>query len=93
MGLEEKLPSGVLLTTVEGVVPLTHQMVVDGKEYRFSAVSSAARFVEMTAQVCALPEFGDDPTVSAREGDGSDMAAPERDAPAPDAAAAEPWLD
>jgi hypothetical protein len=69
------------VTTVEGVVPLTHQMVVDGKEYRFSAVSGAARFVEMTAQVCALPEFGDDPTVSAREADRSDLAAPEPDAP------------
>ena len=47
-------------TAVEGTVPFTHQMVVDGKEYRFSAVSADPRFVEVTAQACALPAFGDE---------------------------------
>jgi hypothetical protein len=47
-------------TTIEGVVPLSHRMAVDGKEYRFSAVN-AERFVEVTAQTCALPQLGDDP--------------------------------
>jgi hypothetical protein len=57
------------ITRIEGVVPLNHRMVVDGKEYRFSAVNGAARFVEMTAQACALPQPGDDePTISARGG-------------------------
>jgi cell division protein FtsB len=67
-------------TTVEGVVPLTHQMVVDGKEYRFTAVSATPRFVEMTAQVCALPRLPDE-TVSAEQAAGDDMTAPEPDAP------------
>jgi cell division protein FtsB len=58
-------------TTIEGTVPLTHQMVVEGMEYRFSAVSAEPRFVEMTAQTCALPQFGDDvPEDSARAGTG-----------------------
>jgi hypothetical protein len=58
-------------TTIEGTVPLTHQMVVDGMEYRFSAVSAEPRFVEMTAQTCAPPQFGDDvPDDSARAGTG-----------------------
>ena len=47
-------------TTVEGTVPFTHQIVVDGKEYRFSAVSAEPRFVEVTAQACALPRFDDE---------------------------------
>ena len=47
-------------TTIEGTVPLTHQMVVDGMEYRFSAVSADPRFVEMTAQICDLPQFDAD---------------------------------
>jgi hypothetical protein len=37
-------------------VPFTHQMVVDGKEYRFSAVQGDRRFLEMTAQACPLPD-------------------------------------
>jgi hypothetical protein len=60
-------------TTIEGTVPLTHQMVIDGMEYRFSAVSAEPRFVEMTAQICALPEFGDEVTEDrARAGAGAD---------------------
>lgn len=56
-------------TTIEGIVPFTHQMVVDGKEYRFSAVSAEPRFIEVTAQTCALPQFGDDlPEDSIRAG-------------------------
>jgi hypothetical protein len=52
-------------------------MVVDGKEYRFSAVNGAARFLEMTAQACALPQPGDDePTISARGGGDRRRAAP-----------------
>jgi cell division protein FtsB len=47
-------------TTIEGIVPFTHQIVVDGKEYRFSAVSAEPRFVEVTAQACALPEDDED---------------------------------
>jgi hypothetical protein len=46
-------------TSVEGIVPFTHQMVVDGKEYRFSAVQGDRRFLEMTAQACPLPDSGD----------------------------------
>lgn len=42
-------------TSVEGIVPFTHQMVFDGKAYRFSAVSSPPHFVEITAQACELP--------------------------------------
>jgi cell division protein FtsB len=40
---------------VEGIVPFTHNMVVDRQEYRFSAVAGERGFVEITAQVCALP--------------------------------------
>jgi cell division protein FtsB len=70
-------------TTIEGTVPLTHQMVVDGMEYRFSAVSAEPRFVEMTAQTCALPQFGDEvPEDSVRAGAG-EAAAP----------ALETWVD
>jgi cell division protein FtsB len=56
-------------TTIEGVVPLSHRMAVDGKEYRFSAVSAEPRFVEVTAQTCALPQLGDEgPDVGAPSG-------------------------
>jgi cell division protein FtsB len=48
-------------TTIEGIVPFTHRMAVDGKEYRFSAVSGERRFVEVTAQACALPQLEEDP--------------------------------
>lgn len=51
-------------TRIEGIVPFTHKMVVDGKEYRFSAVGSEPRFVEVTAQVCALPQLRDDDPVN-----------------------------
>ena len=46
-------------TSIEGIVPFTHQMAVDGKEYRFSIVQGAPRFLEMTAQACPLPDAGD----------------------------------
>ena len=53
------------VVSIEGVVPLTHNMVVDGREYRFSVVAGAQRFVEITAQDCALaPPPGPDPTES-----------------------------
>jgi hypothetical protein len=66
-------------TSVEGIVPFTHQMVFDGTEYRFSAVGSEPRFVEMTAQACPLPRLGpDDPTVNAQGGDDGEMAGPRR---------------
>jgi hypothetical protein len=65
-------------TTIEGTVPLTHQMVVDGMEYRFSAVSADPRFVEMTAQICALPELGDEvPEDPVRAGADQDGAPPD----------------
>jgi hypothetical protein len=44
------------LETVEGVLPLAHRLVVDRREYRFSAVAGERSFVEVTAQACALPE-------------------------------------
>ena len=44
-------------TMVEGIVPFTHRMAVDGKEYRFSAVSITPRFLEVTGQACPLPEL------------------------------------
>jgi hypothetical protein len=56
------------ITSAEGVVPFTHRMVVDGKEYRFSAVSGERRFLEMTAQACPLPESGDGSSASAPHG-------------------------
>jgi ABC-type cobalt transport system substrate-binding protein len=46
-------------TSIEGIVPFTHQIVVDGKEYRFSAVQGDRRFLDMTAQACPLPDPGD----------------------------------
>jgi hypothetical protein len=47
------------ITSIEGIVPFTHRMVVDGKEYRFSMVSGERRFLEVTAQACRLPELDD----------------------------------
>ena len=44
------------VASIEGVVPLTHSMVVDQREYRFSVVAGDQRFVEVTAQNCALPD-------------------------------------
>jgi hypothetical protein len=54
------------VVSIEGVVPLTHSMVVDRREYRFSVVAGDQRFVEITAQDCALPD-----------GTGPDTAGPE----------------
>jgi hypothetical protein len=64
-------------TTIEGVVPLTHRMVFNGKEYRFSAVNGTARFLEMTAQACALPQAdGEEEAISAQGGAASDTTPP-----------------
>jgi hypothetical protein len=40
---------------VEGILPLRHSMLVDGQEYRFSAIAGPTSFVEVTGQVCPLP--------------------------------------
>jgi hypothetical protein len=53
------------VTSIEGIVPFTHRMVVDGNEYRFSAVRGENRFLEVTAQACPLPEPDDDSSASA----------------------------
>jgi hypothetical protein len=63
------------ITNVEGIVPFTHRMVVDGKEYRFSAVRGETRFLEVTAQACALPEPDDDSRAA------QDQERPRADAP------------
>lgn len=42
------------VVTVEGVVPVNHVMVIDDREYRFSIVAGAERFVEVTAQSCVV---------------------------------------
>ena len=54
------------ITSIEGIVPFTHRMVVDGKEYRFSAIGGEPRFLEVTAQACPLPQPGDDSNASAQ---------------------------
>lgn len=54
-------------TTIEGIVPFTHQMVVDGQEYRISAVQGEPRFVEITSQACRLSDRGNESTASAQE--------------------------
>jgi hypothetical protein len=59
------------ISSIEGALPLTHKMVVDGKEYRFSVVASERRFVEVAAQACALPQAADDRSAAA-EGAGVD---------------------
>ncbi|MEM7021449.1 MAG: hypothetical protein AAF637_02550 [Pseudomonadota bacterium] len=41
--------------TVQGVLPLRHTMLVDGQEYRFSAIAGPASFVEITGQACPFP--------------------------------------
>jgi cell division protein FtsB len=46
--------AGGATASIDGVVPLAHHMVVDGREYRFSIVASASHFVEITAQACAI---------------------------------------
>jgi hypothetical protein len=40
---------------VEGTLPLRHSMVVDGQEYRFSAIAGPTSFVEVTGQACPFP--------------------------------------
>jgi cell division protein FtsB len=66
-------------TTVEGIVPFTHQIVVDGKQYRFSAVSAEPRFVEVTAQACALPQLDDEASrTRAESGEAADPSFPPR---------------
>jgi nitrate reductase NapE component len=37
---------------VAGTLPLHHDMLVDGLEYRFSAIAGPTSFVEITAQAC-----------------------------------------
>lgn len=41
--------------TAEGVLPLQHAMLVDGREYRFTAIPGERALVEVTAQACELP--------------------------------------
>jgi hypothetical protein len=64
---------------IEGVLPFTHRMVVDGTEYRFSAVSTAPRFLEVTGRA-PLPEAGDDSSASAEDTQTPRAAMPEPDA-------------
>jgi hypothetical protein len=40
---------------VEGALPLAHRMLVDGLEYRFSAIAGPTSFVELTGQACPFP--------------------------------------
>jgi cell division protein FtsB len=53
--LEFRTPDGAV-TSVEGVLPLNHGMVVDGREYRFSIVAGDQWFVNVTAQSCSFPQ-------------------------------------
>jgi hypothetical protein len=41
--------------TIEGSLPLAHRMLVDGQEYRFSAIAGPTSFVEITGQACSFP--------------------------------------
>jgi hypothetical protein len=41
--------------TVKGSLPLAHQMLVDGREYRFSAIAGPTSFIEITGQACSFP--------------------------------------
>lgn len=43
-----------------GTLPLRHVMVVDGTEYRFSAVAGERAFIEVTVQACPLPGLAPD---------------------------------
>jgi hypothetical protein len=52
-------------TSIDGIIPFTHQMAVDGREYRFSVVQIMPRFIEITAQACAMPGSGDESTADA----------------------------
>ena len=61
---------------VEDIVPFTYSMVVDRQEYRFSVVAGERRFVEITAQACALPgTSGQDGAGGAEPGPGATGAA------------------
>lgn len=40
----------------DGVLPLRHSVLVDGREYRFSAIAGPTSFVEVTGQACPLPQ-------------------------------------
>jgi hypothetical protein len=40
---------------VDGPLPLAHRMLVDGLEYRFSAIAGPTAFVEITGQACPFP--------------------------------------
>lgn len=40
---------------VDGALPLRHAMLVDGLEYRFSAMAGPRSFVEVTGQACPFP--------------------------------------
>jgi hypothetical protein len=40
---------------VDGVLPLRHSVLVDGSEYRFSAIPGPTSFVEITGQACPFP--------------------------------------
>jgi hypothetical protein len=51
-------------THIEGAVPFSHQLAVDGREYRFSVVQIVPRFIEITAQACPLPGSGDGSTAA-----------------------------
>lgn len=62
--LELRLLDGTS-TSIEGIVPFTHRMVVDSKEYRFSIAQGERRFLELTAQACPLPDSWDGSTASA----------------------------
>lgn len=47
---------GGAVETAQGVLPLTHALVVDGREWRFSARAGEQRgFLELTGQSCAYP--------------------------------------
>jgi hypothetical protein len=56
------------VTTIEGIVPIQHRMIVDGAEYRFSVVNGERSFVEVTAQICELPGAPVDQPAEAVEG-------------------------
>jgi hypothetical protein len=40
---------------IEGSLPLAHSMLVDGLEYRFSAIAGPTSFVELTGHACPFP--------------------------------------
>lgn len=67
------------ISSIQGALPLTHKMVVDGKEYRFSVVASEPRFVEVAAQACALPQSTEDRSMAAEEAGADPSVAPVED--------------